>query len=194
MNATDDPLGSLRHALGDLANALAEAEAPAAVMGAVAASLLARPRLTRDIDVLADVSEKTWPAFLAAMAQHGFESRSAAPLEFAESLRVFPLQHTPSGVNLDVVLAQLPYERGVLARAEKRAAGPVEVTVVSPEDLIIMKAVANRPRDWADVEAVIEAAPRLDWEYILDWARQFGEALDASDFVDRLETLRSQSP
>ena len=48
----------------------------------------------------------------------------------------------------------------------------------TPEDLIIMKAVAHRPKDLADIQAIAANYPDLDKERIRFWVVQFGEALD----------------
>ena len=61
---------SLQAALADLANWLDEARIPAIVIGGVAASVLGRPRLTRDIDVLAIVSEDAWSQAMTDAARH----------------------------------------------------------------------------------------------------------------------------
>jgi len=48
----------------------------------------------------------------------------------------------------------------------------------TPEDLIIMKAVAHRPKDLVDIQAIAANYPDLDKERIRFWVVQFGEALD----------------
>jgi hypothetical protein len=51
----------------------------------------------------------------------------------------------------------------------------------TPEDLIIMKAVAHRPKDLGDIQAIAASHPRLDTQRIQYWVEQFGEALDLPD-------------
>lgn len=53
-------------ALEALAVFLTESELPAIIVGGVAASLLGRPRLTQDIDVLVDVPDEGWDRLLLA--------------------------------------------------------------------------------------------------------------------------------
>jgi hypothetical protein len=48
----------------------------------------------------------------------------------------------------------------------------------SPEDLIILKAVAHRPQDLLDIRAISTNYPNLDRQRIESWVRQFAEALE----------------
>jgi hypothetical protein len=41
-----------------------------------------------------------------------------------------------------------------------------------------MKAIANRPRDLLDIQAVIDSHPNLDRQRIKYWVTQFAEALE----------------
>ena len=59
-------LAPLLAALGDLSAWLLAKKVPGAVIGGVAASLLGRPRLTRDVDAMVLLDEGKWEDFLAA--------------------------------------------------------------------------------------------------------------------------------
>lgn len=56
-----------------------------------------------------------------------------------------------------------------------------------PEDLIIMKAVAHRAQDIADVEALLDANPKLNLRRIRKWIKEFSTALDMPDIVNDFE-------
>jgi hypothetical protein len=56
----------------------------------------------------------------------------------------------------------------------------LEVWLVSPEDLILLKLLANRPRDIADIGDVFFMQGQLDVTYMKKWAQRLGVA-------DRLE-------
>ncbi len=53
-----------------------------------------------------------------------------------------------------------------------------EVCFASPEDLIIHKVVAGRPRDLEDVRVVQLKNPELDRAYIEKWLKDFEAALE----------------
>ena len=70
--------GELAPLLGVLRDLIAWFEAEkvrGVVIGGLAASLLGRPRLTRDIDVLVLINEGHWGKFMAAGERHGFGVR-----------------------------------------------------------------------------------------------------------------------
>ena len=68
----------------------------------------------------------------------------------------------------------------------------IAVPLPTPEDLVIMKAVAHRPRDMSDLEAVIEANPKLDRKRIQAYVREFASLLDRPDMVEVFERILSQ--
>ena len=67
--------------------------------------------------------------------------------------------------------------------------GSILLRLPTPEDLIIMKAVAHRPKDLEDIKAIAISHPQIDRERIRYWVEQFGEALDLPDFWKLISTL-----
>ena len=65
----------------------------------------------------------------------------------------------------------------------------VSLPLPTPEDLIIMKAVAHRPRDLTDIEAIIDAHPGLDVERVRRWVREFARAAAMPEIWDDLQRL-----
>ena len=56
--------------------------------------------------------------------------------------------------------------------------------ICSAEDLVIQKVVADRDKDWPDVEALLIAqSGKLDEAYIDDWLVQFVEALEKPEML-----------
>lgn len=160
------------------------------IIGGVAASLLGRPRMTRDVDVVVWLEEpKQWRSFLTKAARHGIEPRIADVLEFASRSRVLLLRHVPSGIDVDVSLGSLPFEAEALSRAKEHTLGRLKVLLPSPEDLIVMKAIAHRPRDAADIEGILNANPSVNVDSIRRWLGDFAEALDAPELLSDFEAL-----
>jgi|SRR6266436_5137838 len=60
------------------------------------------------------------------------------------------VRHEPSAVDLDVSFARLPFELDAIARSEVIDYAGVSIRVSRPDDLVIYKLVAARPRDLDD--------------------------------------------
>jgi hypothetical protein len=66
------------------------------------------------------------------------------------------LVETPDGTPLDISLAGLPYEERVIERSSTcQIAAAMSFTTCSAEDLVVLKAFADRPQDWIDIEGII---------------------------------------
>jgi hypothetical protein len=140
------------------------------------------------------LDEEGWPGFLAAGAAHGFRPRVADALAFAREARVLLVQHQGSGIDADICFGQLPFEEQALDRARTVEVGGLTVPIPTPEDLIIMKAVAHRPRDLADIEGILATHARLDLRRVRRWVRDFAGVLEMPELLEDLEALLAQRP
>ena len=164
------------------------------LFGAQAATLWGRPRLTADVDIMAEIRFERLDDFLEAMKRQGFALRFD-DREFVNRTRVFPFLHHRTGVPLDVVLAGPGLEEEFLDRAIDIQIEGTAVPVISPEDLIVTKVLAGRSKDIEDVRGVLrERAESLDISRIRGTLRLLEEALAQSDllvvFETELEKLR----
>jgi hypothetical protein len=142
------------------------------IIGGVAASLLGRPRLTADVDVIMLLSVEELPELIAAAEDAE---------DFARHHHVLLLRHRESGINVDISLGMLPFEKEAVERSIVYQVGELMLRLPTPEDLIIFKAVAHRPQDLLDIQALIQANPNLDRGRIEHWVREFARALDMPD-------------
>lgn len=182
-----DPLAPLLAALRAVVEWFEQAHAPGAIIGGVAASVLGRPRATRDVDVLTRLPESEWSAFLDLGRHLDFEPRRHDALDFAREARVLLVRHGASGIDVDIVLAGLPFEDEVIRRRLAIPVGDIIVPFATPEDVLIMKAVARRPRDFADIEAIVTAQDDLDLDRVRIWVREFSQALAMPDLLTDFE-------
>ena len=135
-----------------------------------------------------------WDEFLKVGERFGFRGRVSNPAGFARRTRVLLVRHEPSGLDVDVVVAGLPFEKELLERGATVVVGGVSTPVCSAEDLIILKAVAGRARDWGDIEGVLDANPGLDRERVRRWVEQFAAALEAPEIMEHIEKLLALRP
>ncbi|MDD2901682.1 MAG: nucleotidyltransferase [Syntrophales bacterium] len=185
-------LAPLLLVLRDLMAWLKAGKVPGVVIGGLAASLMGRPRLTRDVDMLVLVDQGQWPEFIAAGAKHGFIPRRDDALAFAKETQVLLVRHQESGIDVDIVFGALPFEKEAIARATWMELGNVQAPLPLPEDLIIMKAVAHRPQDLADIEGILAVHPKLNLRRVRRWVSEFSSALEMPEVLNDLEALLSQ--
>ena len=72
--------------------------------------------------------------------------------------------------------------------------GNVKIRLPTPEDLIITKVVAHRPKDLADIQAIAMSHPGLDKGRIRFWVEQFGKALELPDLWKEVSELIWAAP
>ncbi len=159
------------------------------VIGGVAASVLGTPRLTADVDVIVLLSVSRLSNLFEVAAELGLVPRIADAEQFARKNRVVLLEHRESGIGVDVSLGVLPFEEEVVARSSVYQIGEIELRLPTPEDLIILKAVAHRNKDLLDIEGVVASHPDLDRTRIERWVREFAAALEMPELWDDIAPL-----
>lgn len=148
------------------------------VIGGIAVSLLARPRTTLDVDAIILLSTEDVPKLLDIASRYGFKPRISDPVDFAVRSHVVLLRHEPSGISVDISLGMLPFEEEVVSRSTLYHGEHFSIPLASPEDLVILKAMAYRPQDLLDIRTIVETNPNLDRQYIESHVREFGQSLD----------------
>ena len=184
-----ETLVPLLSALRDLVAWLKANRVDGLIIGGVAASILGRPRVTRDVDALVLLDENKWDEFLTAGKRFGFFPRIANPLDFARRARVLLVRHKISGMDVDVTFGALPFEKEAISHAVWVNIRGVRLPLPTVEDLIIMKALAHRARDLADIQSVMDAHPKLNLRKIRRWVKEFSTAIDTPDILNDLETI-----
>jgi len=184
-----EPLSPLLKALSNLVTWLQRDHVPGVIIGGVAASILGRPRMTRDIDALVLLEEEYWDKFLTDGAKFGFIPRLADCLNFAKKSRVLLIRHKPSGIDVDITFGALAFEKEAIARAVWLDLKKVRLPLPAPEDLIVMKAIAHRPRDLADIESLMDVHPKLNLRRVRRWVKEFSRAIEMPEILNDLENI-----
>lgn len=184
---------SLLVALGDLVKWLDAARVPSMVIGGIAASVLGRPRLTQDIDALAFLRESDWARALDVAAHHGIVARIENPLDFAHRSRVLLMTHLASGIDMDITFSSLSFEQTAIEMSEVHDVGGLRVRLPRIEDLLVMKAIAGRPKDLQDIEGLLAAHPDAKVSVARQWIREFATAMSMPDILDEFDKLVARS-
>lgn len=180
---------SLLAALADLVRWLDAGNIPSIVIGGVAASVLGRPRLTQDVDALAILPEENWSNAVSTAASHGILPRIESPLDFARRSRVLLMKHVESGIDIDVTFGGLLFEEAAIRNGAVHVISGLRVRLPRIEDLLIMKAVARRPKDLQDIEGLLDAHPEADVAEVRRWIGEFATAMSMSDMLDDFDNL-----
>ena len=174
--------------LADLAAALAVVNVEWFLFGAQAAIAYGVARLTADVDVTARVPARLPnTVWVDAVQQHGFQPRFDDPAIIEEG-RVLPFVHRATGLPVDVVLAGPGLEDEFFARAAVHDFDGVAVPIVDVSDLVVMKVLADRPKDIEDVIALLtiqEAA--IDLTRVRHTLQMLESALGQSDLIPALD-------
>ena len=189
--ALSDPLEPLLAPVEALQRLIEHFNNQGTIIGGIAASILGKPRLTADADGLILLSLDELPRLLDLAGQEGLVPRLPDAEQFARQNRVVLLRHEESGINVDISLGLLPFEIEAVARSEMYQVGSLQIRLPTPEDLIILKAIAHRPKDLTDIEAVIANQPDLDHTRIQFWVEQFAEFLEMPEIWTDLASLLS---
>lgn len=171
-----------RDAVRDLGEHLGAMSIAWALFGAVAANRYRREvRLTGDVDLLLADHGGDLAALERSLTKTGWTTRRATP-----DGSVLRLRHPRFGA-ADLVLAETEYQRVALGRArvDVDTTGDV-VRYLAPEDIIIHKLIAARPRDLDDIENILDASPELDEAYLEGW-------VEAWEVVELWQRLRGAS-
>lgn len=149
--------------------------------------------MTMDIDLTLLTGFGTEEEFVDGFLQ-AYPGRRPDARSFALQNRVLLLRH-PAGVGIDIALGALPFEESAVNRAMMIEVEPqAMVRLCTAEDLIVMKAFADRPIDWKDVRGIIvrQGEGALDWRYIRKHLQPLCEAKEQPEIMDRLEALRRE--
>ena len=175
------PDAAARELVAELSGLLAEFSSQCVIIGGVARNYWLEPRFTKDIDfeLVAD------PAIFGKLRRR----MEAAGYEIARLLGA----DEPSGPGfarfvkpgtskiVEFLTAKTEFEQMVIDRREP--VGPGEpLAVATPEDIVVLKLIANRPIDHADV-IDLGQIEGLDWEWVRRWCAEF-------DISDRLQGLQ----
>jgi len=150
-----------------------------AVMGGFAARAWGLPRPTFDADIAIAADPETLQRLFAAFEEAGFDVPPEHKTGFLDnvggfqkaSVNRFADQHVWS---TDLFLVQGAFLRSALHRARNASIGYQQVRVMAPEDLILLKLIASRRKDLADIEEIVTICQSLDMPYLRQWASKLG--------------------
>jgi hypothetical protein len=166
-------------ALRDLLCSLEEIEASSMIIGGLAVIASGVARSTLDIDATIAGPDTTPEEILAAFGRHGIQPRLENTLEFARFRQIVLALHEETGISIDLSLAWLPFEAEALRSRRFLSYRGLTLPLPRPEDLLIYKLVAHRPRDVEDAERILTLhRSEISPDRVRSWLDQFSSALE----------------
>lgn len=161
-------------------------------IGGIALQRWGEPRLTVDMDVSLFTNFENDSDYVAILLKH-FDPRIENVMDFALQHRTILLK-TKQEIGIDISLAGIPYEKEVIDRASAYPfTESIELITCSAEDLIVMKAFANRDKDWGDVSGIImRQSGNLDWHYIQKQLKPLSDAKGEPAILDHLRKIKNE--
>ena len=161
-----------------------------ALMGGLAVRIHALPRPTFDVDFTAALRRDVLPRLYEEAKNLGYEIPQAQETGWLDAVRGLPVVKfqwpvSDRPLDVDIFLAETPFQEQVLQRRVRRRANGFDAWFVTPEDLILLKLLANRPKDRVDVGDILFIQAGLDQAHMTTWAAKLGVA-------DRLEEALRQ--
>jgi hypothetical protein len=162
-----------------------------AFIGGLAVLRWGEPRLTRDVDLTIFTGFENEDVYVREILVH-FKSRRRDMVEFARRYRVI-LVETQNHIPADIVLGGIPFEETMISNSsffefETNTA----IKTCSAEDLIVMKAFADRDRDWVDVQGIVlRQQNQLDWPYIENQLTPLCELKNAPGILEKLKKIKT---
>ncbi len=146
---------------------------PCALGGAIAMNYHREPRSTLDIDINIFLPPDGREAVLEQLADlTGIDADERARLSGAIE-RDGQVRALWDATHVDLFFADTEFHDSMAQRVEYRPFVDRQAPVLSIEDLLICKVLFDRPKDWVDIEAVVEhERGQLDVSYLASWLRR----------------------
>ncbi|CAN5633938.1 hypothetical protein BH24CHL9_BH24CHL9_05950 [soil metagenome] len=155
-------------------------------IGGLAVQRWGEPRLTQDADLALITGFGSEGTFVDALMAR-FGGRRPDARDFALRFRVV-LSRAANGTPLDISLGAMPYEERAVERSSEFAMAPgASIRTCSAEDLVVLKAFANREQDWLDIDGIVRRQwDRLDTDLIWQELEPLLELKESREEADRL--------
>lgn len=170
-----------------IASALKARHIPYMIIGGQAVLLYGEPRFTRDIDITLGIDIDCLEEILSIVNELSLKPLPKDIRTFVSQTMVLPVLNETSGIRIDFIFSFTPYEAEAIKRARRILLMGNEVCFASPEDVIIHKIFAGRPRDLEDVRTILLKNSEIDIPYIRNWLKEFDKTSDGKDFQETFE-------
>lgn len=163
--------------LQDISKRLMQAQLPYMITGSMALNFYARPRMTRDIDIVIELQKQGIKRLANALEPDYFFDSEGASLAFESSPVMFNVMHKDSLIKLDFMIRRSTnYSTIAFQRRRYHDVADVKIALISPEDLVLAKLNWARESEselqLEDIRSLLRSQETLDRSYLEHWVRE----------------------
>lgn len=160
---------------------------PYMISGSIAANFYAQPRMTRDIDLVIELSEEKISLIYDSLKKDFYIDKDVVR-RAASREGMFNVIHNETLVKVDFIIKKKSeYRLLEFRRKIKHKINDTEICLVSPEDLILSKLYWARDSlseiQLRDARNILKGVENIDREYMENWARKL-------NIIDLLESIQ----
>jgi len=124
------------------------------IIGSFALAFHARPRYTKDMDILVEATTDNAKRLLAALNEFGFGSLNLAEDDFSSKGNIIQLGYEPIRIDILTSIKGLEFA-DIWASRIQGPYGKQTVNFIDRQNLIRSKQLSNRAQDKADLELLL---------------------------------------
>ena len=179
----------LFQAAADIQQTLQNKKWPFCFIGGLAVLRWGEMRMTQDIDLCLLCGFGNEKSYIEELTKE-YKSRIDDASAFAVTNRVL-LLYAKNGVAVDISLSGLPFEEEIIERATVFQFEPeCSLLTCSAEDLVILKAFAERSKDWNDIEGIVmKHGQNLDTGYIVERLAPLCDLKESPEIISKLQKI-----
>ncbi|MDI6735532.1 MAG: hypothetical protein QME42_04975 [bacterium] len=121
------------------------------IVGAYAVAFYAKPRYTKDIDILVEPTFANGKRIVKALSEFGFQKLGLTPQDFAQAGKIIQLGYEPVRVDIITSIEACSFQE-VWAGKQTGNYGEAKVFFIGHKELIKNKQITNRMQDQVDLE------------------------------------------
>lgn len=130
------------------------------IIGAYAIAFYAKPRYTKDMDILVEPSIKNGQKIVNALNEFGFKSLNLSEKDFCLKGKIIQLGYEPIRVDIITSIQGCAFKQ-VWSNKALGTYGEERVYFIGIEDLIKNKEMSKRKQDQADLDILLSARDKL---------------------------------
>lgn len=153
---------------------LSQLKLPYCIVGALAVAVWGEPRATRDLDVLILLTPKDKRNLLSELTKFGFKIDTAWELHNPMIRKFQTRVMDENKIILDLLEPRDTFQEEVIHNSVEQDIFGVVFKLPTPENLILMKLKAGRPRDFEDALSILVRQDKLNESYLIKNANKLG--------------------